>query len=101
MLKLEERAESEPGQLAEELWPQNTELKGDDVGNDVSDAEEEEDIEKAIAKEVQKIKRPRKEQRFGESLLSFRCYILIPLYAAANCTTDTPCGEHLFLSSSG
>lgn len=100
-VKLQERAESKIGQLAEELWPQNAESRGDDEGNGVSDAEEEEDIEKAIAKEVQKIKRPRKEQRFGESLLSFRFYILIPLYAAANCTTDTPCGENLSLSSSG
>lgn len=58
-----------------------------------ADNAEEEDIEKAIAKEVQMIKRPRKEQRFGESILSFRPHFLIILYVAANCTTDTPCGE--------
>ena len=52
-------------QLSEELWPVE-ETKDTGVDSDAEDnvGEEEVDIEKAIAQEVQKIKRPRKETRF-------------------------------------
>ncbi len=38
----------------------------DDAGDEVE--EDEDDIEKAVAKEVESMKRPRKEQRFGSSI---------------------------------
>ena len=53
-------------QLSGELWPVEEETKDTGVDSDAEDnvGEEEVDIEKAIAQEVQKIKRPRKETRF-------------------------------------
>ncbi|KAH8117961.1 hypothetical protein DFH11DRAFT_868589 [Phellopilus nigrolimitatus] len=58
--------------LAEEIWPTEAKRSSEDLNGD-SDAEEVEDLEKAVAKEVEKMRRPRKEQRF------------------ASCQTDTPC----------
>ncbi|EPS96098.1 hypothetical protein FOMPIDRAFT_62568 [Fomitopsis schrenkii] len=57
------------GSLASELWPEEA------IGEDGEDGEEggADELEKQIAKEVESMKRPRKEQRF------------------ANCQTNTPC----------
>lgn len=48
-------------QLASELWPE----AGDD--SEDGDPGGADDLEKQIAKEVESMKRPRKEQRFGMS----------------------------------
>lgn len=47
-------------QIAEELYPADP-----PAGND--DEEDEEDLEKALQKELQDLKKPKKEGRFGES----------------------------------
>jgi hypothetical protein len=54
-------------QLASELWPKSTEDKEE---NDDSQ-EAEDSLEDQIAKELAVIKRPRKNQRFGTSLILF------------------------------
>ena len=53
--------------MAEEHWPQQSAQAAKDGGADegVGDNEETEDLEKAIQKEVQSMKRPRKEHRFS------------------------------------
>ncbi|KAI9000624.1 hypothetical protein BD414DRAFT_404751 [Trametes punicea] len=59
--------------LANELWPQAvTEGSGDSEGSE-EESGGADDLEKQIAKEVESMKRPRKETRF------------------ANCQTNTPC----------
>ena len=51
--------------LAEELWPLEEEKSKDENEEDSTHEDEDEDPEKAIAKELQKLKRPRREKRFG------------------------------------
>ena len=48
--------------LADELWPS---LETPKVDEDDEDKADEEDIEKAVLKEVERMKRPRKEKWFG------------------------------------
>ena len=52
------------GSVASELWPE--EADDDDGEDDLHDRAD--DLEKQIAREVESMKRPRKEQRFGKSL---------------------------------
>ncbi|KAF9809430.1 hypothetical protein IEO21_07408 [Rhodonia placenta] len=59
--------------LASELWPADSTGSQNQAEGSRSEEEDDGDIEKAIAKEVASMKRPRKEQRF------------------ANCQTNTPC----------
>ena len=77
-------------QLANELWP--TESNGLKDGDDESDIDGggADDLEKQIAKEVASMKRPRKETRFGRSSTSMQR--TSPHFHVANCLTNTPCG---------
>ena len=68
------------------------ETKNADADNDAEDNDDEVDIEKAIAREVQRIKRPRKETRFGTYYKLCLPNSVLKI-AVANCGTDTPCGE--------
>ena len=49
--------------LADELWPSSETSKVDE--DDDVDKADEEDIEKAVLREVERMKRPRKEKWFG------------------------------------
>ncbi|KAI5118142.1 hypothetical protein M0805_001741 [Coniferiporia weirii] len=60
--------------LSKELLPEETKEHTDDAnGSSDTENDEDEDLEKAVAREVQRMKRPRNQKRF------------------ANCPTDTPC----------
>lgn len=63
-------AEKCVSKLAEELWPPDDGADKkisdrDAIEGEGEESEDEEDIEKAIAKEVKSMKRPRHEQRFS------------------------------------
>lgn len=53
-------------QIASDVWPEST--SDDDWGRETGDESGEDgyDLEAQVAKELVSIKRPRKEQRFGE-----------------------------------
>ena len=69
--------------------------RGADKDHDDDRPEDEEvDLERQIAQELASIQKPRKEQRFGTSLV--RLFAPHRSHAderPANCLTNTPCGQ--------
>ncbi|THG97327.1 hypothetical protein EW026_g4644 [Hermanssonia centrifuga] len=65
------------GQLASELWPDSSLTTGGASIAEDSDDDADSDIEKAIAKEVSSMKRPRKEQRFANYQTSTSCFVVL------------------------
>ncbi|PAV16195.1 hypothetical protein PNOK_0781500 [Pyrrhoderma noxium] len=63
--------------LAEELWPLEEEKSKDENEEDNTHEDEDEDPEKAIAKELQKLKRPRRERRFASCKIDSPCLVFI------------------------
>ncbi|CCM03096.1 uncharacterized protein FIBRA_05216 [Fibroporia radiculosa] len=63
-------------QLASEIWPDssNETPGGNDSGSDEAD---DGDVEKQIAREMLSMKRPRKEQRFGNCQTNTQCVVFI------------------------
>ena len=57
-------------QIASDIWPESTsdDERGCETKNEGDGAEGGYDLEAQVAKELVSIKRPRKEQRFGESV---------------------------------
>lgn len=51
--------------LAEELWPVEEEVAKHNNNGDDEQEDEDDDPEKAIERELRKIKRPKREKRFG------------------------------------
>ena len=94
-----------PIQLAEEIWPNESDDSVKDKDGISQAAQEGEavrtelDLEAQVAREIAGMKRPRKEGRLGERdgrIPSLRSAILHHPFllssVPANCRTDTPCG---------
>lgn len=83
-------------QIASDIWPEAT-ADGDkerDGASDSDEAEDGDDLEAQVAKELASIKRPRREQRFGEwTSITVVLYTLELKPLKANCQTNTPCGK--------
>ena len=80
-------------QLSNELWPPTQPADVSNTGDNDSDAgaEDDDNIEAQIAKEVASMNKPRRERRFGTSrsvYLNLHKFTL----TVANCDTGTPCG---------
>jgi len=83
-------------QIASDIWPEAT-VDGDeerDGASESDEAEDGDDLEAQVAKELASIKRPRREQRFGEWIfITVALYTLELKSLKANCQTNTPCGK--------